>query len=895
MIYNLFDRFFYVALFFLLLSGKPVWAQRIERTINESWQFHKGGLEEPANCEDSISWETVSIPHTWNDLDSSDETVGYYRGEGWYRRTVSILGPMRGRSFYLHFEGVNQEAELYVNGRQVGQHKGGYAAFCFDITDFVHPGENTFAVRVDNRPNPQIPPLSADFTFFGGIYRDVTLIVTDAVHISTTHYATNGVYLSTPDVDRDEADVKIRALLTNGRETAASVVLTHTFVAPDGAVVATARRSVKLPAVCENYEVTLSVHVDNPQLWDIDNPRLYRVDTSLSDAEGRELDAVANSLGLRWYDFDPNRGFILNDRPCKLIGTSRHQDYYRLGNALRDEMHVRDVRLLKEMGGNFLRVAHYPQDPVILQMCDRLGILASVEIPIVNAVTMTPEFEAICLEMAREMVFQNFNAPSVVMWSYMNEVLLRPPYDKKDEIAKRTYMDYVYQIASRIESTLRELDPERYTMLPCHGNSGLYAECGIAALPKILGWNLYHGWYSNGFDGFPRTLEKLHRQFPDKSLLVTEYGADADPRLHSYDSERFDFSCEYAVRYHRYYIPEILKRDWLAGAAIWNLNDFYSESRRDAVPNVNNKGITGLDREIKDSYYLYQATLRQSPVLHIGGHDWIYRGGAADSTGRCPQPVEIYTNASEVELFHNGVSLGKAPVEGVTARFIVPFVDGTNQLEAVAERGGNKLHDLLRVDFRMLPFDLKDVRHPFEEMNVMLGSKRYFEDRRAGMVWIPEQPFSPGSWGYVGGEPYRARTRYGSLPCSDIDVLGTNDDPVFQTQRRGLEGFRADVPDGRYYVYLYWAELVSDKEHASLAYNLGNDIVGGQESDRVFDVSINDTSVLTAFDLARECGEERAVIKRFTVDVSDGRGINVRFTARRGEPVLNAIRIYRCF
>lgn len=890
MISGMFRRFLCFAL--LLSSAEFVSAQRVVRTINESWQFHKGDLADPATGDGDVAWETVSVPHTWNDKDTSDEVVGYYRGVGWYRRNVVIAEPTENRRFYAHFEGANQEAELFVNGRSAGRHKGGYSAFCFDITDYIHAGENFFAVRVDNSHNPQIPPLSADFTFFGGIYRDVSLIVTDAVHISTTHYATSGVYLSTPAVSARAADVEVRTLLANGSAKPAAVVLEHTFVAPDGQVAATVAKRVKLPAGCADFDVTLPVRIDNPQLWDMDDPQLYRVYTRLTDGAGGELDGVSNSLGLRWYEFDPDRGFSLNGRYRKLMGTNRHQDYYHLGNALRDEMHVRDVRLLKEMGGNFLRIAHYPQDPVMLQMCDRLGIVASVEIPVVNAVTMSPEFEECCVEMTREMVYQNFNAPSVVMWAYMNEVMLRPPYDKKDEAAKRTYMDYVYKIASRIETTLRELDSERYTMLPCHGSPELYAECGIAALPMILGWNLYHGWYSNGFDGFPRALDKIHAMFPRQSMLVTEYGADVDPRLHSFDSERFDFSCEYGLRYHHYYIPEILKRRWLAGTTIWNLNDFYSEARRDAVPNINNKGITGVDRELKDSYYLYQATLSHSPVLHIGGRSWKVRGGAANDAGCCPQPVEVYTNAPEVELLHNGVSLGTLPVEGATARFTVPFTDGENQLEALAAKDGKPLRDLIRVDFRLVGHDLKDT---FCEMNVMLGSKRYFEDRSAGMVWIPEQPYALGGWGYVGGEAARTRTRYGSLPSSDIDVLGTGDDPVFQTQRRGLEAFRADVPDGRYYVYLYWAELVSRQERTALAYNLGNDVIGEEATDRVFDVAINGIPVLTAFDLARECGEERAVIKKFSVDVRDGRGLCIGFTPRKGEPVLNAVRIYRCF
>lgn len=879
----------------LLFAADSVSAQRVVRTIDESWQFHKGDLADPAAADAGTAWQTVSIPHTWNDADTSDEVVGYYRGAGWYRRNVTIADAVEGRSFYVHFEGANQQTELFVNGRSAGRHKGGYTAFCFDITPFIREGVNFFAVRVDNSPDPQIPPLSADFTFFGGIYRDISLIVTDAVHISTTHYATSGVYLSTPSVSEASAAVEIRTLLTNGRSKPVVVTLEHTIAAPDGRIAAVVAKRVKLPAGCGNFDVTLPAQIAHPQLWDIDCPQLYRVYTCLKDASGRELDGVSDPLGLRWYGFDPDEGFSLNGRYRKLTGTNRHQDYYRLGNALRDEMHVRDVRLLKRMGGNFLRIAHYPQDPAVLQTCDRTGIVASVEIPVVNAVTMSSEFEECCVEMAREMVFQNFNSPSVVMWAYMNEVLLRPPYDKKDEAAKRTYMDYVRRIATRIETTLRTLDPRRYTMLPCHGNPELYAECGIASLPKILGWNLYHGWYSDSFDGFPRTLDRIHAMFPDQSLLVTEYGADVDPRLHSFDSERFDFTCEYGMRYHRYYIPEILKRRWLAGTTLWNLNDFYSEARRDAVPNVNNKGITGVDRELKDTYFLYQAVLSETPVLRIGGHTWKIRGGAADASGRCPQPVEVYSNAPAVELLHNGVSLGTAPVEGAAACFTVPFADGENVLEARAVRAGKPLCDLIRVDFRMVGPDLGDGAHPFCEMNVMLGSKRYFEDRTAGMIWIPERPYSPGGWGYVDGEAARTRTRYGSLPCSDIDVLGTGDDPVFQTQRRGLESFRADVPDGEYYVYLYWAELVPRKARAALAYNLGNDAVAESAADRVFDVTINGTPVLEKFDLARECGEERAVIKKFTVTVRGGKGLCIGFTPREGEPVLNAVRMYRCF
>lgn len=860
--------------------------QRISRTINESWSFRTDG---------SGTTSIVNIPHTWNNLDCQDEIPGYFRGKGEYSKTIHIGEDTGENCFFLHFEGANQVTEVYVNGKYAGRHEGGYTAFCFDVTGLVRNGDNEIRVTVDNSHNENIPPLSADFTFFGGIYRDVTLIVTPKVHISATHYATSGVYVSTSDEDSSAARAGIRTYLCNGTGSDRTVILTHSVIAPDGTTVASTDRKIRLKAGSENFCDNSEVIIRNPLLWDMDTPVLYRVVTTVAEKGGARGDTVSNSFGIRWFEFDPDEGFSINGKYVKLVGTNRHQDYYLKGNALNDEMHVRDIRMLKDMGGNFLRIAHYPQDPVITQMCDRYGIVASVEIPIVNAVTMTEEFRKNCVTMAEEMIWQDYNSPSVVMWAYMNEVMLRPPYDKNNETEKRTYMDFLYSVASDIENTIRTLDPDRYSMLPCHSNSKIYDECGISRLPKILGWNLYNGWYSNGFEGFEKALDRLHASYPEQSLLVTEYGADVDPRLHSFDSERFDFTCEYGLRYHHHYIPEIMKRKWLAGTTIWNINDFYSEGRLDAVPRINNKGITGIDRERKDTYYLYRTWLSDKPELTIGGHNWKIRGGCADSSGCCVQPVEVYSNAGEVELIANGKSLGTQKVSGMTATFNVPFMDGWNTLEAVATKDGTVLRDVQKVDFRMVPSDFRSGSLEFTEMNVMLGSKRYFEDRTAEMVWIPEQEYRPGSWGYVGGYAARTKTRHGSLPCSDIDVLNTDQDPVFQTQRRGLEGFRADVPDGQYYVYLYFSELVSSREKETLAYNLGNDAIGEEKGERVFDVVVNGTTVMKDFDITAECGEETAVIRKLTVDTYGGKGIDIRFVPKKGEPVLNAVRIYRCF
>lgn len=867
----------------LLLIPSVSSAQRIQRSINESWTFHHG------NGAESI---TVNLPHTWNNVDAADEIPGYYRGKGKYVKTVHIPEVSEKNSVYLHFEGANQVTKAKVNGQNVGEHIGGYTAFCFDISKAVVKGDNLIEIEVDNSHNADIPPLSADFTFFGGIYRDLSLIITPKVHLSTTHYATSGVYADTSDEDKKKAEVRIRTFLSNDSDKTQTVTLTHTIYSPEGKEVASGREKVKLGASTENICAEMYIKVESPALWSMDSPNVYRLVTSV-DGEGC-TDTVTEHFGFRWFSFDPAKGFFLNGKHVKLIGTNRHQDFLAMGNALPDEMHERDIRLIKEMGGNFLRIAHYPQDPIVTGMCDRLGIATSVEIPIVNAITKSPAFHQRCVEMAKEMIWQDYNSPSVIMWAYMNEVMLRPPYDKKDEAAKRIYMDYLHNIAYDIEKTIRETDPSRYTMLPCNANANIYIEAGIAHLPMILGWNVYNGWYGRKFENLAVFMNKLPVLFPNQSHIISEYGADVDPRLHSFESERFDFTCEFGLKFHKYYIKDILSREWLAGAAIWNLNDFYSEGRQDAVPRINNKGITGVDREIKDTYHLYKAHLDKKPYIRVGCSTWKYRGGVVDASGICRQTVEVYTNASEVELFVRGESLGKKPVIDKVAAFDVPFTSGDNTILATAQIDGKTIYDMTTTKFCAVPDKFADFDN-FVSMNVMLGSKRYFEDRDAQMVWVPEKEYTEGSWGYVGGNAYRAKTRHGSLPASDLEIAGTPQDPVFQTQRVGLETFRADIPDGKYYVYLYFAEFESSKEHQTLAYNLGNDVIRENSGERIFDIDINGIKVLDKFCIARECGAERAVIKKFTVNVVDGKGLLVGFTPQSGQPVLNAIRIYRCF
>lgn len=887
-------KLFYIFIL-LFIVGWVQAQQRVVYTINDGWKFTKGSPFEAqlTGCDDS-SWETVNIPHTWNDKDADDETPGFYRGPVWYRKQLFIDKSQEGRRAVIYFEGANQEVRFYLNGQFVGEHKGGYTRFCFDITPHLRYGqENLFAIYVNNVYNPNIPPLSADFTFFGGIYRDVYLQFMNPVHIAANDYASSGVYIRTPEVNNSAASVEITTLLTNDMSQPTEIRVENIICDADGKEVKKTQAEVKLAAGETKTDISKKIKIDSPRLWDIDDPYRYMVYTRILDKrKGTLLDEVVNPLGLRWFKFDSEKGFFLNGKGRKLIGTARHQDYFQKGNALRDELHVQDVLLLKEMGGNYLRVSHYPQEPVIMEMCDKLGIVTSVEIPVVNAVTETEEFLHNSVEMAKEMVRQDFNRPSVMIWGYMNEIFLRRPYTEGKQL--EDYYRFTEKVARALEATIREEDPSRYTMMAYHNMPQYYEDAHLTEIPMIQGWNLYQGWYEPDINEFQRLLDRAHKAYKGKVLMVTEYGPGVDPRVHSYQPERFDFSQEYGLVYHKHYLNEMMKRPFIAGSSLWNLNDFYSESRVDAVPHVNNKGVVGLNREKKDVYWFYKTALSRRPILVIGNREWKSRGGVVNTAQKeCIQSVPVFSNAEEVELFVNNKSLGKKKIENNYALFDVPFVGGENLLEAVAVTGDNKLRDMLRIQFQLVGSQLKDEAVPFTELNVMLGSPRYFEDRAANVAWIPEQEYKPGSWGFIGGTSYRRQTGFGTMLGSDIDIHGTDMNPIFQTQRVGIKSFKADVPNGEYSVYLYWAELESDKEREALVYNLGADSEQTFAGNRSFGISINGTTVSDDFNVARDYGYARAVIKKFVITVKDGKGVSVDFHKKEGEPILNAIRIYR--
>lgn len=863
---------------FLVFSSFAQETGRKLISLNDQWQFSK----------DKSAWEKVNLPHTWNAFDVMDDEPGYYRGIGWYKRKLNTDASLKNKTVFISFNGVYQETEVYINGKLAGSHIGGYTKFVIPVSKFLNYQNDEIEVKVNNRFNEDIAPLTADFTFFGGIYRNVNLLITDAVHFSQQDHGSSGVYITTPQVSATSASVQIKSLLEAGNSR--KVQLQTSLVNAEGKVIASQVTSLNLAAGI-NTSTQIFPAIRQPELWSPERPYLYRVITKIIDVKTKAVtDQVSNSLGFRWFKFDAEQGFFLNGKPLKLIGASRHQDYAGLGNAVPDALQIRDIELLKKMGGNFLRVAHYPQDPMILEACDRLGILASVEIPVVNTITESEAFTTNCKNMQVEMIRQNFNHPSIVIWAYMNEILLRPKFTN-DKPRQQVYFNHIRQLAQTLDSLTRKEDPSRYTMIVNHGAFDNYNKVGLTKIPMIVGWNLYSGWYSGVPEDFAKFLDRHHAELADKPMLVTEYGADADPRIRSFSPVRFDKSIEYATLFNQVYLNAMLKRTFVSGGIVWNLADFNSETREETMPHINNKGLLTLDRQPKDTYFLYQAYLLDKPYLKIASAQWKDRAGVADSAKSfSTQPFQVATNLKSAELFLNGKSLGIKEATDHICSWQVPFVNGINKLRTVSGDSSDEMD----INFQLQPFYMADQAIPFKDINILLGAKRFYIDEKEHQLWMPDQPYRKGAWGYIGGAPFRGtnnRITYGS----DKNILGTDNDPVYQTQQVGISQFKFDVPDGEYELSLYFAELVGGVTKEALAYNLDNNHATEKVEQRIFNIAINGNSFLEKLNLAADYGYTTAVKKRTRITVENGKGITLDFTAIEGKPVLNAVSLRKIY
>ena len=671
---------------------------RIVMSLNPGWSFHRGDVPgaEAATFDDR-SWSKVAVPHTWNALDGQDgPTTPYFRGVGWYRRHVAVPATLQGKRLYLQFDGSNILTDVWVNGKVAGAHQGGFAAFRFDVTDLMTVGaDNVVAVKVNNSagaddrhaliagsPTVNVAPLSGDFTFFGGLYRDVHLLATPPLAISPMDFGSSGVYVKQTKVSATSADLAVTVKLANASAAATANIKVTVLDAANRAVLTmTATQAV---AARGTADAVASGTLMNPHLWNgLKDPYLYKVQVDLTGG-GAVLDTVTVPLGVRWFALDPNTGFSLNGVYLDLHGVNKHQDHKDKGWAIADSDTDADFATIKELGATTVRLAHYQHAQHTYDVADREGLVVWAETPVVNRINDTPEFAANAEQQLIELIRQNYNHPSIAFWSVGNEVLLRQGPNPNALIARLS------------EVAARE-DPTRLVAYAANG--------GRDSTTNPVNWhgtahafNEYQGWYGGRIPDFAAWADRIHASHPTEAVAVAEYGAGASVLQHTADPAAQDtganhtpleHSEEYQAYYHEEYWSAMAARPFLWGKFIWNLFDFASDTRTEGkTPGLNDKGLVTFDRQIKkDAFYLYKANWSSQPFVHITSRRFT-------DLPRSSRSIRVYSNAARVELKLNGTSLGTKTAANHI--FVWPNVDwkaGANMVEASAAAEGKTLSD----------------------------------------------------------------------------------------------------------------------------------------------------------------------------------------------------------
>ncbi len=827
-------------------------AQREMKTINDNWEFRKS-IDE--------SWESVNLPHTFN-IDAYQQR-NYYQGKGFYRRTLVLPEIVAERRYYMKIDAASKAANIRVNGKEVGSHVGGYTACIVDITEYIRK-ENLIEITVDNG-RKDITPISADFTFWGGIYRDVWLISTPKQHFNMSNMGSDGIFISTPVVNEKRGVLKVKCEVTNDSHESSILEVRSAIYSPQGKLLQTIKQKLK-SGETYIFENT-SGAIESPDLWSPETPSLYLVKTTLVDPKsGKLLDEKNHKVGFRWFTFDGSKGFFLNGKSYKLRGLNRHQDQAPAGVALDDEAHRRDIFLMKELGCNFIRISHFPQDDAILEMCDELGLLAWEEIPIINIVPNTPGYDDNCEYNLREMIRQHYNHSSVITWGYMNEILLTAPSIGKPEWL--ACKERTVNLAQRLEAVLKEEDPGRASVM-AFNMTNLYNEIGLN-LVDVVGWNLYHGWYVDKLKDFNAWCEDQHRRYPDQPMIISEWGAGSDKRLHSTQGRAFDFSIEYQQTYIEHYLPFIENTEWISGCAYWNFIDFNVAARQESMPRVNNKGLAYNNRIWKDVAYYFKAMWRKDiPVIRIASRDWEMRTGEINK----PQSIKIYSNMPEVELFINGQSIGCQKIANCHTVFNVILPEGISVLMAQGIKNGKTVQDAMTIQFKSLPNIAEG-----DELAINVGSNCYFTSDISNLTWLPDQPYTAGGWGYIGGKAHSTTS----------EIYNTLDGPIYQTWREGNWSYKIDAPIGEYEIELLIADVT--KPAAQLANLLNKNKEEKHSGETRFHISICGKQVETNFSPI-DGGKHRTAFKRRYIIRNEHDHIVISAGAVKGEPFLAGIKV----
>ena len=668
-------RLTFSALFAMAVSMQTL-AQRENILINQDWNFRF------SHQVDKNSSRRVDLPHTWNAHDALSGKPDYKRGIGNYDKKLFIRSEWKGKRLFLRFEGANCVSNVFINGKQIGEHRGGYGAFIFEITDKVNYGkDNTVLVRVNNGEQLDVMPLVGDFNFYGGIYRDVHLLVTEDICISPLDYASPGVYLFQQHVGEKQAAVLARINLSNGTEHPRQATLRLQVKEGDKVVYQADKKVTVAPHTSVQPE-EMSFTLLNPRLWNgREDPFMYQTVITLVK-DGKEIDKVEQPLGLRYYATDADRGFFLNGKHLPLHGVCRHQEWAEVGNALRPMHHEEDTRLMLEMGVNAIRLAHYPQATYMYDLMDRNGIVTWAEIPFVGpggyadkGFVDQPSFRENGKEQLKEMIRQHFNHPSICFLGLFNE--LKENGDNPLEYIKE------------LNVLAHQEDPTRPTTSASNQGGA------INFITDNIAWNRYDGWYGATPATLASWLDKTHQAHPEIKIAISEYGAGASI-YHQQDSlvqtspGSWWHPENWQTEYHIQNWKIISERPYVWGSFVWNMFDFGAAHRTEGDrPGINDKGLVTHDRKVKkDAFYFYKANWNPEPMVYIAGRRSVNRVKPVTE-------VQIFSNCAEVTLKVNGQIIKKMQPDGVKVCIFkdIRLKKGENNIEVSAKNGKRVITD----------------------------------------------------------------------------------------------------------------------------------------------------------------------------------------------------------
>ena len=614
-------------------------------SLNENWtlSFPKG----------DHATEQVNLPHTWNAVDGNDGNGSYLRTTGVYTRTFTApKQPREGGRTYVEVLAAALNSTVKVNGQVATTHEGGFSIFRADVTDLCHEGENELTIEVSNEDTPSMYPSSADFTFYGGLYRGVNLISVPDAHFDLDYYGGPGMMVTPVPTEDGGANFTIKSFVTNPAD---DLTVMYSIEDCFGREVASAVRG--------STDTEVTIYVPDAQLWSMDEPNLYTVVATLQ-RNNEEVDEIAANVGVRSFKVTPDEGFSINGVPTPLRGVSRHQDRVFEGNALTAEEHYDDAMLIKELGANTIRLAHYQHSQDFYDACDEIGFAVWAEIPFISVFKKGEGAHKHVMEEMKELIIQNYNHPSIMFWGISNEILIG---GISQELVD-THHD--------LEKLCKELDPTRLTTIAHVSTTPVNGP--MHHITDLESYNHYFGWYGGKMEQNGPWLDQFHAEHPDICIGISEYGCEGIINWHSNTPQCKDYTEEYQALYHEHMAQVFEDRPWVWASHVWNMFDFGCAARNEGgVSGRNNKGLITMDRKTKkDSYFVYQAYWTQTPMVHIAGRRHAQRAGETTE-------IKVYSNQDTVVLYVNGKEVGQQTAHRVF-KFNAALNEGFNTIVAVA-------------------------------------------------------------------------------------------------------------------------------------------------------------------------------------------------------------------